>query len=167
VLMVMAADAVMMLWRYLKRVHSRLPNGAVKVGLVVFVVISIGYLAFQAISFNIRQTTPDGREYARQWIAANVAPGTRIAAEGYAPYMDLQRYQVNAISSLRMNPPEWYVEQGYDLLIFSSIAYGRFYRNPELYSEEIARYDALFSRFPLEAEFDQNGTTIRILKAQP
>jgi 4-amino-4-deoxy-L-arabinose transferase-like glycosyltransferase len=166
VLMVMAADAVMMLWRYLRRVHPSPLVRAVRAGLVVCVVISIGYLAFQAISFNIRQTTPDGREYARQWITANVAPGTRIAAEAYAPYMDLQRYQVNAIISLRLNSPEWYVEQGYDLLIFSSIAYGRFYRNPELYPEEIARYDALFSRFPLVAEFDQNGTTIRILKAK-
>jgi len=67
---------------------------------------------------------------------------------------------------LRLKPPDWYIAQGYDLLALSSGSYQRFYQMPELYPAEIGQYDALFSRFPTAAEFDQNGMTIRILKVQ-
>jgi hypothetical protein len=167
VLMIMAADAVAMLWRYFKRTPPRRFDLAARAGLAGLVAISIGYLGYQSARFDVYQTMPDGREYARQWIVSTVPAETHIAAESYAPFIDPQNYRVDYFNGLKSNVPEWYAAQGYDLLVFSSGAYQRFYQNPELYPAEIAQYEALFSRFPLVAEFNQNDTTIRILKVKP
>jgi 4-amino-4-deoxy-L-arabinose transferase-like glycosyltransferase len=165
ILLVMAADALVRLWRL--PTATSVWRFRVRTAIALFVIVSIGYMSLQTVKQNIQLVTLDGREYARQWIAANVPPETRLAAETYTPFMDPQRYQVNYLSGLRLNPPEWYVAQGYDLLVFSSGAYQRFYMYPEMYPTEIAQYEALFSRFPTVAEFDQNGMTIRILKVKP
>ncbi len=165
-LMIMAADAVVMLWRHFTRAPSQFADRIARIGLVIFVISSIGYLAFQAAAFDIQQTTPDGREYARRWIVNSVPAGTRIAAESYAPFIDPQAYRVDYFNGLRLNPPAWYIAQGYDLLVLSSGSYQRFYQMPESYPAEIRQYDALFSQFPTVAQFDQNGMTIRILKVK-
>jgi 4-amino-4-deoxy-L-arabinose transferase-like glycosyltransferase len=167
VLMIMAADVVAMLWRWFSRAPTRLAYQAARIGLAVFVIASIGSLVFQTVRFDVQQATPDGREYARQWIVSSVPSGTRIAAESYAPFIDPQDYQVDYFNSFRSRSPDWYSAQGYDLLVFSSQMYQRFYQKPDLYPTEIAQYDTLFSRFPTVAEFDQNGITIRILKVEP
>jgi len=111
-----------------------------------------------------RQTSPGAVEYARQWIEANVSSETRIAAESYAPFIDPLRHKVTYVNSLISNTPDWYVQQGYDLLVLSSGAFGRFYAMPDQYPAEIAKYDALIQRFPEIAHFDQNGAIIRILR---
>jgi uncharacterized membrane protein len=166
-LFVMAADAIMMVWHYFRRTPFRLLSRVARAGLVILVIISIGCLIYQTVNLNVKQTTPDGREFSRQWIAANVAPGTQIAAEAYSAFIDPQRYNVTYFISLRLNSPDWYLTHNYDLLAFSSSSYQRYYLQPELYPAEIAQYDALFARFPAVAVFDQTGTTVRILKVKP
>lgn len=165
ILYVLAADGLLRVWR---RLSSATKAGRFRgrTALALFVIVSMGYLSARTVQQNIGLQTPDGREAARLWIAANVPPGTRLAAETYTPFIDPQRYPVSYLSGLRLQPPEWYVAEGYAWLVFSSGAYQRFYVNPELYPAEIAQYEALFSRFPLAAEFSQNGTTIRILKVK-
>ncbi len=165
ILLVMAADGLLTLWRW-PSAAAGVRHFGLRVAVVVFVVVSIGFLSVQTVTQNVSLVTPDGREYARQWIASTVPPGTRIAAESYAPFIDPQDYQVDYFNGLRWNPPDWYTAHGYDLLVFSSGAYQRFYQMPELYPTEIEQYDTLFSRFPLIAEFDQNGMTIRILRVK-
>jgi hypothetical protein len=113
---------------------------------------------------NISLTTPDGREYARRWIVDNLPPGTCLAAESYTPFIDPATYPVTYFDSLRQNSPEWYEAQGYQFLVLSNGMYQRFYALSDLYPADKAQYDALFARFPLAAKFDQNGTTIQILK---
>ena len=165
VLLIMAADGAIRLWRWFST-RSGWRRFVGRAALVTSIAISIGYLGLQTVELNVSLTAPDGREYARRWIEANVSPGMRIAAESYAPFIDPQQYAVSYFNGLRLNSPEWYVAQGYDLLVFSSGSYQRFYQYPDLYPAEIAQYDALFARFPVVAEFDQNGITIRILKVK-
>jgi hypothetical protein len=164
-LLIAAADGVLKLWRWLSTrsdPQRSLGRAAVAIGMIV----SVGYLGAQSVTQDIRLLAPDGREYARQWIISTVLPGTHIAAESYAPFIDPQTYRVDYFNGLRANSPDWYVAQGYDLLVLSSGAYQRFYQYPSLYPVEISQYEALLARFPLIAEFDQNGTTIRILKVR-
>ncbi len=62
--------------------------------------------------------------------------------------------------------PEWYVEQGFDYLVFSEGMYGRFYRDPDRYRNEVLRYNKLFSRFDLVAIFTDGGYEVRIYKVR-
>jgi 4-amino-4-deoxy-L-arabinose transferase-like glycosyltransferase len=166
VLLVMAADGLLILWRWLSNRAQPWRFGG-RAGVAIFVIGSVIYLGAGAISQDVRLATPDGREVASRWIAANVPSGTHMAAESYAPFIDPQNYRVDFFEELRSNSPEWYRAQGYDLLVLSSGSYRRYYARPDMYPTEIAQYDAFFSQFSAVAEFYQNGTTIRILKVEP
>jgi len=133
-------------------------------GLTIFVAGSILYLGWQTVKQNIQQTTPDAREYARQWIDTNLPTDLRIIAETYTPYIDPKRFTVTYINSMILNSPDWYVQNGYDVLVLSSVAFGRFYAMPDRYPAQIAKYDDLIRRFPEIMQFDQNNVTIRILR---
>jgi hypothetical protein len=165
ILLIMAADGLLRLWRRLALLSDMWRFGW-RVAIAIFVTASIVFLGVQTVTQNVSLMAPDVRETARQWITSTIPAGTHIAAESYAPFIDPHDYRVDYFGGLRLNSPDWYVAHGYDLLVFSSGAYQRFYQMPELYPTEIAQYDALFSRFPLIAEFEQNGGTIRILKVK-
>ncbi|MCL4486891.1 MAG: glycosyltransferase family 39 protein [Chloroflexi bacterium] len=106
----------------------------------------------------------DSRETARAWISGNLPAGSRIAVEGYSPYVDPARYSVHGEFSMIDRSPDWYVQNGYEYLVFSYGAYGRYYENPDQYSDAKNQYDAFFARFPEVKRFDDNGYPVRILK---
>lgn len=60
--------------------------------------------------------------------------------------------------------PDWYISNGFEYLIFSQGAFGRYFIDPTRYAIEVGRYNSFFSRFPLVARFDDNGYEIRIYK---
>jgi hypothetical protein len=165
ILLVMAADGLIALWRWVSARGRWRPAGRMAVaGLVL---TSAAHLAIRTTVQGVGLLRPDGRERARQWILNTVPARTRIAAESYAPFIDPDRYDVVYFTMLRGRPPESYVTQGFDLLVLSSDCYGRFYRRRDLYAREAGEYDALLSRFPAIAAFDENGIAIRILKTRP
>ncbi len=164
VLLIMAADGISTVWRRVASAGQRRVRQVSRTLLLVGVGVSLAYLAGQTIVQNIRQTLPDAREYARQWIDANVSREVSIAAEIYSPFIDPDRHPATYLSYLYEHPPEWYVEQGYDLLVLSSGAFYRFYAMPERYPAEIAAYEALTMRFTEIARFDQNNGLILILQ---
>ena len=166
VLFVTAADLLYTSWQYVSRSPSFRFRRLARVALVVFITVSIVYLGWKTVKQNIKLTTLDAREYSRQWIEANVSAGTRIAAETYTPFIDPARYSVTYFPTMILHPPDWYAEQGFDLLVFSSGAFGRYYVMPDLYAVEVAKYNALLGRFPEIARFDQNEATVRILKTR-
>lgn len=163
VLLIMAADFVHMVWQRMARSELFRFRRPAQAAWIAFVAIWLVYPAWQAVEQNIRSVTPDAREYSRRWIEASVPTGTRIAAEAYSPFIDPERYEVTYFSALILNSPEWYVEQGYDLLVLSSGAFARYYNMPERYPAEVAKYDALPARFSEIARFDQNGVIVRVL----
>ena len=137
----------------------------------VAVTASLGVIALcvfpaaqSVVAADLRLTQTDTRETARVWIDKNIPAGSRIALEAYSPYVDPSRYAVLGEYSMIDQTPDWYVQNGYEYLVFSYGAYGRFYENPEQYSDSVAQYNAFFSRFPELVHFDNGAYEIRILK---
>jgi len=60
------------------------------------------------------------------------------------------------------NTPEWYINNGFDYLVFSQGMFGRFYREPDKYSHEIALYNSLFDKFNLLYTCNDGGYEIRV-----
>lgn len=111
-------------------------------------------------------TTVNSRETARMWIADNLPSGARIALESYAPFVDPSRFSIQGFGAMIDHESEWYIEQGFDYLIFSQGMYGRFYREPESYPAEISQYNNLFERFNLLRIFTDGGYEVRIYKVR-
>ncbi|MBI5035493.1 MAG: glycosyltransferase family 39 protein [Chloroflexi bacterium] len=107
---------------------------------------------------------PDGRENARQWIDAQLAPGSRIALEPYSPFVDKKKFNVDGYFAVQDHTPDWYVANGFEYLIFSQGVYGQFFAEPERYGAELDQLNSFFSRFHEAARFNQSNFEIRILK---
>jgi 4-amino-4-deoxy-L-arabinose transferase-like glycosyltransferase len=164
VLFIMAADLLDRIWQKAAVPSVQKWKSFVRPALGLIVILSLVYLGGQALSADIKLATPDAREYARQWIDANLPTELRIIAETYTPYIDPQRFKVTYTDSLILNSPDWYIQKGYDVLVLSSGAFGRFYAMPDQYPAEVAQYDELLRRFPEIMRFDENNMTIRILR---
>ncbi len=110
----------------------------------------------------VRLTSPDSLDTAREWIQRNVPPGARIGVESYSPYVDPQRFVVQGFYKLNDHPPEWFVAEGYDYLVFSERMFRRFYADPARLRESIALYEAIFSAFEEAQVFTDGGYEVRI-----
>jgi 4-amino-4-deoxy-L-arabinose transferase-like glycosyltransferase len=111
-------------------------------------------------------TTVNSRETARVWIDNNLPPGTKIAIESYSPFVNPFKFSVQGFMRMIDHEPEWYVEQGFDYLVFSQGMYGRFYRDPERYKNEILQYDNLFRRFSLIKIFTDGDYEVRVYRVK-
>jgi hypothetical protein len=135
--------------------------------LTVLASLVIAVLAFplsKTIVDTQRLTTVDSRETARIWIDNNLPPGSEIAIESYSPFINPSKFSVQG--RLIDHEPEWYVEKGFDYLVFSQGMYGRFYQNPERYKKEILQYEDFFRRFNIVNVFTDGGYEIRIYKVK-
>jgi len=94
-------------------------------------------------------TTVNSRETARRWINDNLPYGARIALESYSPFVDPSRFSVQGFLRIIDHKPEWYIEQGFNYLVFSEGMYGRFYRESERYENEVSRYNDFLEDFIL------------------
>ncbi|MBI4786965.1 MAG: glycosyltransferase family 39 protein [Chloroflexi bacterium] len=162
----LAALAIVSSFEYLvrtKRVARRVGMVACGATVALFTVLPLQ----AAYGANLRATRLDDRETARVWIEQNLPAGARIALEAYAPYVDTRRFTVNGEYSLVDHEPEWYVANGFEYLVFSYGAYGRYFEDPTRYSEFVSRYETFFSQFPEIARFDTLGFPIRIYKTNP
>jgi len=155
------------LWRVVNSISRLSWTSQVKSSGIAFVGLAIvlAWIPLQStIASNVRLLQPDGREAARQWIDATLPLGSRVALEAYSPYLDRDKFVVEGLFGLQDRSPEWYVANGYEFLVFSQGVYARYFNDPVRYPEEVARYTALFERFPQIARFDDNGFEIRIHK---
>jgi len=117
-----------------------------------------------ALASDLRLTSTDGRETARRWLEANLPVGARVAVEGYSPYLDTRLFVIYGGMSMIEHPPDWYVQNGFEYLVFSQGIYGRFFAEPVDYAMWVADYTEFFERFPQVARFDDNGFEVRIHK---
>jgi hypothetical protein len=104
----------------------------------------------------------DARETARVWIEENLPRGSRIALEAYSPYVDRNHFMVEGFERIIDHSPDWYAQNGFEDLVFSYGAYGRYYEDSDRFSNFVARYEAFFSRFSELKRFAEGGTQIRI-----
>jgi hypothetical protein len=63
---------------------------------------------------------------------------------------------------LTEHAPEWYAAQGFEYLVLSQGAYGRYFADPARYPKQVEQYSQFFARYPLAARFDDNDWEIRI-----
>ncbi len=131
-------------------------------GFLIFILTAS--LAFQTITDAVRLTTIDSRETARIWIDRNIPIGSRIVIEAYSPYVDPQRFSVHAVQRMIDHPPEWYIDNRIDYLVFSEGIFKRFYLEPGKYTIEIAQYDELFRTFDMSKHFTDGGYDIRVYR---
>ncbi|MDZ7372001.1 MAG: glycosyltransferase family 39 protein [candidate division KSB1 bacterium] len=146
----------------LRRTKGRFSFAAVL--LVLLVLLQPLRLTLREHATHLR---PDSRDLAREWVYANIPQGSKIAVESYSPYIDPQRYQVQGFHKLIDQSAEAYLAQGFQVIIFSQGMYGRFFREPQRYADEIARYQALFERFPLLQSFSGGNYEVRIHRVVP
>jgi 4-amino-4-deoxy-L-arabinose transferase-like glycosyltransferase len=162
-LFILVASAPFQLTRLLA-VRRRIPAVVTSAALLGIGCILVLPPLITAIANNRHLLQPDGREFARLWIDSNLPVGSRIALESYSPYADRNKFVIQGLYGLQEHTPEWYVDNGFEYLVFSQGMYDRYFLEPERYPAEVSRYKALFSRFQPVASFDQNGFEIRVYR---
>ncbi len=126
------------------------------------VVVTLAVPLVGTVREALRLTTPDGLDIARTWIDANLPPGARIGVESYSPWIDPQKFSIQGFYKLNDHPPEWYVAEGYDYLVFSQRMFRRFYADPVNTAAALAQYEALFSAFEPVMVFTDGGYEVRV-----
>jgi hypothetical protein len=114
------------------------------------------------IKDTVQLTTVDSRETARVWISNNLPSGTKIAFDSYSPFVEPADFFVQWFVRIIDYEPAWYIDNGFDYLVFSQGMYGRFYNEPERYSAEISQYDRFFNTFTLTKMFIDGDYEIRV-----
>ncbi len=129
---------------------------------------AVGILVWHPLVISARADSAlaktDSRETARLWIDENLPRNSRVALEAYSPYVDPDKFFVEGFQGIIDHPPDWYVQNGFEYLILSYGAYGRFYEDAARYPDQRERYDTFFSRFPEVKHFDDGGYEVRVLK---
>lgn len=134
--------------------------------LAILAIINLVLPVSKTIASTQHLMTVNSRETARIWIDDNLPPGAKIAIESYSPFVNPDRFSVQGFGRMIDHDAEWYIEQGFDYLVFSQGMYGRFYREPERYRNEVAQYDKLFERFYLVRVFTDGGYEVRVYKVK-
>ena len=133
--------------------------------ITLFVLLALGSLAIpliKTVTVTQQLVTLNSRETARLWIDANLPAGSKIAIEAYSPFVDPTRFSVLGLDRIIEHDPEWYIEQGFEYLVFSQGMYGRFFAEPQRYPEETTQYEAFFDRFQLVKLFTDGDFEVRI-----
>ncbi|RMG90255.1 MAG: phospholipid carrier-dependent glycosyltransferase [Chloroflexi bacterium] len=134
--------------------------------LAILAIITLALPASQTIASTQHLMTGNSRETARVWIDDNLPPGAKIAIESYSPFVNPARFSVQGFGRMIDHDAEWYIEQGFDYLVFSQGMYRRFYIEPERYRNEVSQYDKLFERFHLVRLFTDGGYEVRVYKVK-
>ncbi|MFH1141747.1 MAG: phospholipid carrier-dependent glycosyltransferase [Chloroflexota bacterium] len=163
-LFLLASSLLVGLFRRSSAGHPN-PRRWLRLVAVALALASLAWPAMQTVKNNLQLTTVDSRETARIWIEDHVPSGARIAIESYAPYVDPQRFSVQAFGKMIDHTPEWYRANGFDMLVFSQGMFARFFEEPERYSNEVSQYEDLFQAFDLVRAFSDGGYEVRVYRA--
>ena len=129
---------------------------------ILLILLTISVPVFRTIEYDQYFSTINSRETARIWIEENLPPGSKIVIEPYSPFVDPGHFSVTGVLRIIQHEPKWYVENDYEYIILASGMFGRFFAEPERYSNEVALYNAFFQRFRLVKLFLDGGYEVRI-----
>jgi hypothetical protein len=166
-LFILATLAVAQLHDRATRSTRRTIRTASVAALIALLFGGVVLMSTLTVQDSLRLNTTDSRETARIWMAENLPSGAKVAIESYAPFVDPERYAVQGLFRMIDHAPEWYVERGFDYLVFSEGIFARFYAEPEKYATETAQYDAFFDRFELVRLFTDGGYEVRVYRVTP
>jgi 4-amino-4-deoxy-L-arabinose transferase-like glycosyltransferase len=131
-------------------------------GLIAVMIFPLTQTVYSTAQF----MTIDSRETARIWIAQNMPPGSRVAIESYAPYVDPERFSVQGFLRIIDHPLGWYADNGYDYLVVSEGMFGRFFLEPERYAAEVAQYEEIFQTLEPVQLFTDGGYDMRVYRVR-
>jgi 4-amino-4-deoxy-L-arabinose transferase-like glycosyltransferase len=163
-LFILASAVLVRLYKQVPKLRSRAFRAVSVVVLSTTAIISLTIPAVSTIELGIQTNTLNSRETARIWIEDNLPPGTKVAIEAYAPFVDPTRFSVKYVGWMINQTPEWYIDHGFEYLVFSEGMFGRFYHDPDRYGAQVAQYDHIFERFPLLQIFTDGGHEVRIYR---
>jgi 4-amino-4-deoxy-L-arabinose transferase-like glycosyltransferase len=163
-MLLLAAVVLVDLAGLARRQTSAPARTALAITFVGLVAATVLYPLWSTVEGNRILAGELSQEAAAEWIRANLEPGARLAIGTYSPFVDPTTYDVTGFSSLIDNPTGWYAAQGFDYLIAASGMYGRFYRDPARYPDEVTRYDELFVTYELIKMFDDGRNEIRVYR---
>jgi 4-amino-4-deoxy-L-arabinose transferase-like glycosyltransferase len=166
-LFILAVVAVTQLAGWVAHSRSQAVRYGSKAALTALMIVPIVLMLALTVQDALRLNTVDSRETARIWIAENLPAGANVAVESYAPFVQPERFHVQGFSEMIDHTPDWYVEQGFEYLVFGQGMYGRFYAEPEKYAAEIAQYDSFFGRFELVRLFTDGDYEVRVYRVTP
>lgn len=123
-------------------------------GIVVLACALLLTLPLAAASgFDLALSQVDHRELAGRWVEANIQPGTKVAIEHYSIPFGYGSYQVEDIVRATDHDLDWYLQEGFEILIISDGVWPILLQQPEAYADKVATYRALTGRSTLLAEF--------------
>lgn len=115
--------------------------------------------ALAYLRFALAQAAPSTRLVGRQWLEANLPPGSWIAADFYtAPLHDTELRADYHFALATDGTLEQYQAAGYDYLMVSDAIYGRFLREAQRYPNEVAFYRTLLRSGRLVQRFSAAET---------
>jgi 4-amino-4-deoxy-L-arabinose transferase-like glycosyltransferase len=138
-----------------------------RIAFVGILIVATAAPMINTVTDTIALTREDARETARIWINANLPKGSVIAVETYSPYLEADQFEVSGFQKIIVNKPDWYIQKGYQYLVFSNLTYQRFFDEPDRYQKEIALYNGLFAKFNLIREFESPLCKILVYAVQP
>jgi len=158
----LAASIVSSLLRWARNVRLLRAHTIRTMAALVILAGVLAWPVYRTANGLINRTQPDIRELSRTWISENIPPGSQIAVEPYSPYLDPDRYVIQGMANIYEPGPDWFIENEFDYLVFSSYYYDRYYLDPDHYSYEASQYDRLFEQFNLVKRFDDGPSDILI-----
>lgn len=165
-LFLLAASFLVWLFARARSLHASPARVAATAAVALLGLVALLMPLPQTTAEAARLTAVDSRETARVWLEQSLPPGSSIAVESYAPYVDPARFKVEWIFKMIDHDPQWYVDHGFDYLVFSAGMFGRYYDDPQRYAQEVAAYDQLFARFPLVKQFTDGGYDVRVYQTR-
>jgi hypothetical protein len=163
---VLAASFLIFLWQKAAEMRSKSLQVAGKVLVSGVLLVSLLLPSLYTVKESARWATATSREDARVWIEQNLPPGSKVAYESYAPYIDPENYEVTSQAMLIDQPAQWYRDNGIEYLAFGSGMYARFYNDPGRYPEQVQKYDKLFAEFELVERFQDEIFEAKIYKVE-
>jgi hypothetical protein len=95
----------------------------------------------------------DYREFAGRWVEENIEPGTKVAIEHYSIPFSYSSYHVEDILRATDHDLDWYLQEGFEILIISDGVWPILQQQPETYLQKVDAYQALIGSCTLLEEF--------------
>jgi len=132
-----------------RRWYAAWSHGIVIVGCVLLLALPL----VAATSLNLALSRVDHREVAGRWVEENIEQGTRIAIEHYSIPFDYDRYHVEDIVRIGDHDLDWYLQEGFEVVIVSDGVWPILLGQPEIYRDRVEAYRAVTGSSTLLAEF--------------
>jgi 4-amino-4-deoxy-L-arabinose transferase-like glycosyltransferase len=163
-LFLLASVLLVRLYRKAPKLESRTWRTASVIALSIVVLISVTIPAFSTVEVGFQRKPVNSVETARIWIDDHLPSGAKVAIEAYAPFVDPQKFSVHFVGRMIDQAPDWYLDEGFEYIVFSQGMFGRYYDDPDRYGSEIAQYDRIFERYSLLKTFAGDGFEVRIYR---